>query len=148
MSFREQMGQMRREYRKEAERLDQKIDHLADKMDRGLGVTQERLGRAEVAIGKAEAAIGRVEETVRVVHLQLQTTRDELAATNEAVGLVRGDLQETNRTMKGRLRLVEDRFGKMLDLVETSFEDGPTMEHIQRIEARLQALEAKDDPAA
>jgi len=37
MSFTEQMGQMRREYRKESNRLDAKVDHLAAKMDRGLG---------------------------------------------------------------------------------------------------------------
>lgn len=141
MSFREQMSQMRREYRKEADRLDQKIDHLANKMDQGMGLVQERLGGAEAAVAK-------VEETVRQVQLQLQTTRDELSATNEAVGFVRGDLRETTRTMQGRARLTEERFGKMLDLVATRVENGPTMDHIHRIEERLRALESKDDPAA
>lgn len=127
MSFREQMSQMRREYRKEAERLDQKIDHLSERVDAGFGAVQERLGRVE---------------------LQLQATRDEVAATNEAVGSVRGDLQETTRTMKGRVRLVEDRFGKMLELVATTMESTPTLDRIERIEERLLALEAKNDPAA
>ncbi len=148
MSFREQMSQIRREYRKEADRLDQKIDILANKMDQGMGVVQERLGGAETAIGNVEIALGKVEETVRQVQLQLQTTRDELAATNEAVGFVRGDLRETTRTLQGRARLTEERFGRMLDLVETRVENGPTMEHIHRIEERLRALESKDDPAA
>ncbi len=141
MSFREQMSQMRREYRKEADRLDQKIDHLVDKVDTGFGVVQERLGKVETAVARAE-------ESVRVVQLQLQATRDEVAATNEAFGLVRGDLQETNRTLKGRVRLVEDRFGKMLELVATTMESAPTIDRIERIEERLLALETRNDPAA
>ena len=148
MSFREQMSQMRREYRKEADRLDQKIDHLADRMDHGLGVVQERLGRAETAIATGGTAIARLEESVRIVHLQWQNTRDELAATNEAVGKVREDLQETAYTMKGRVRLVEDRFGKMLEMVEKKVDNAPTLDRIERIEERLLALEAKNDPAA
>lgn len=45
-------------------------------------------------------------------------------------------------------RLVEDRFGKMLELVATTMESTPTAERIERIEERLLALEAKNDPAA
>lgn len=134
MSFREQMSQMRREYRKEAGRLDQKIDRLAEQTDQGFGVVQERFGRAEIAVVSMQ--------------LQLQTTRDELAATNEAVGQVRADLREAASTLKGRTRLMEDRFGKMLDLVEASVDETVTSERLERIEERLRLLESQSDPAA
>jgi chromosome segregation ATPase len=148
MSFRSQLSQMRREYRKDAQKMDQKIDHLAIKMDQGLGAVQERLGRAETSIAGLDATVGQMQTTMSHMHIQLQATRDELSATNEAVGGLRGDLRETARTMQGRARLMEERFGTMLDLVESSLEESPTMEHIHRLDERLRALEAKAEPAA
>ena len=105
MGFREQMTQMRREYRKEASRLDAKLEELAAKTDSGFAHVQENFQKVDLA---------------------LQAVRDQLGATNEAVTQLREDVRETNRTMQGRARLLEDRFGKMLDLVESSVGDTDT----------------------
>ena len=157
MGFREKLTLMRREYRVEAAKLDDKIEHLAKKMDAGLSSVQERLGGAENRLGTAENAIGgvekaivEVEKAVRVVQLQLQMSRDEIAATNEAVGQLRGDLQETARTMTGRSRLLEDRFGKMLDVVGASIEEGQVdvKSQLQEVFQRLERLERNNPPAA
>ena len=54
MGFREQLTQMKREYRKEAVRLDDKIEQLATRMDEGLGAVQNRLSSVENRLGSAE----------------------------------------------------------------------------------------------
>ena len=85
-----------------------------------------------------------------MVQLQLQMSRDEMAASHEAVGQLRGDLQETARTMTGRSRLLEDRFGKMLDVVGASIEEGQVdvKSQLQEVFQRLERLERNSPPAA
>jgi peptidoglycan hydrolase CwlO-like protein len=150
MGFREKLTLMRREYRVEAAKLDDKVERLALKMDAGLSSIQERLGRAKNRLGAAEKTIVEAQKALQVVSLQLQGSRDEMAATHEAVGQLRGDLQETARTMTGRSRLLEDRFGKMLDLVGSSLEDSQThlKSQLEQVFQRLERLERKNPPAA
>ena len=117
MSFREQLTQMRREYRKDAERLDKRLEEQTKKTDKQF----------------------------EIVELQMQALRDQLAATGEAIHQLRADHQEVTRTLQGRARLMEDRFGKMLDLVESNQIEPSLFVELQR---RVEALEQRDNPAA
>ena len=121
VGFREQMALMRRQYRQEAVRLDDKIDQLAVRSD----------------------------QSWHRMETQIEAVRDQLAAVVVGIQQVRADNQETARTMQGRSRLLEERFGKMLDLVEATVSDAPTRTELEELAERVTALErAKENPAA
>lgn len=115
------MALMRRQYRQEAVRLDDKIDQLAVRSD----------------------------QSWHRMETQIEAVRDQLAAVVVGIQQVRADNQETARTMQGRSRLLEERFGKMLDLVEATVSDAPTRTELEELAERVTALErAKENPAA
>jgi hypothetical protein len=110
MSYREQLGQMSREYRREAEKLDQKIEELGSRTEVALLTVSDRLSGAMLAIDQQLSAFK------TVVH-------DQLSAVVQAVDAQRAEHQELARTLQGRTRLTEERLGKMLDLVESSLDE-------------------------
>ena len=133
--FREQMAQMRREYRTEASRLDGRLDELSERTDRGF------------------TKVGNEMQTMRAkIQAQLQAMivaiNDQIAAVVESIEQVKADQKETTRTLQGRTRLMEDRFGKMLDLVESSVGNAPTRIDYEALAERLEALEKRMDSAA
>ena len=114
MGFRTQMSLMRREYRTEAARLDNKVDQLAVRTD----------------------------QTLHKMENQMLAARDQMSAVVESIQQARVDNRETARTMQGRARLLEDRFGKMLDLVEATVVDAPTRTELEELAERVRHLEA------
>ena len=127
MNFREQMSKLRREYRTEASRLDKRLDELSDRTDSGFT---------------------RLSNEMRTMRDQVRALHDQLDASVETVDRVKADQKETSRTLQGRARLLEDRFGKMLDLVASNVADSPTRLDFEALLARIEALEKKVDSAA
>lgn len=121
MGLRNQMSLMRREYRTEAARLDNKIDRLALRTD----------------------------HTLHTMENQMLAVRDQMSAVVESIQQAREDNLETARTLQGRARLLEDRFGKMLDLVAATVVDAPTRTELEELTERVRLLEqAQNNPAA
>lgn len=127
MNFREQMSKLRREYRTEASRLDKRLDELSDRTDSGFT---------------------RLSNEMRTMRDQVRALHDQLDASVETVDRVKADQKETSRTLQGRARLLEDRFGKMLDLVATTVEEAPTRVDLEDLAHRVEALEKKLESAA
>ena len=119
MSFREQLGQVRREYRRDISQMAKRQEELDTKIDEGFAKME----------------------------LRLQSVRDELSALVEDNRAIRSDILENSRTVTGRLRLTEERLGKMLDLVEQHMDqvDPAIISDLQR---RMEAIEKKTNPAA
>ena len=120
MNLRDQLQQMRRAYRKEAERLDHRMHAVEQNSDRGL----ERVG------------------------VQMLAIRDQFGAVVESIEQLRADQRELARTLTGRSRLLEDRFGKMLEVVEGELDaelsDLRTqLEDLTDLRDRVEALERK-----
>lgn len=111
-SFREQMNQIRREYRKEVTRLDTRLIEIERKSDQGL----ERLA------------------------LRMQTMRDEAAAAVNDIQELREDNKELSRTLTGRNRLFEERYDKMLEAFESRL-DSEIVTDVKDLKVRVQALE-------
>ena len=126
MVIRDKLNQIRREYRKEADRLDKRIDEAEAKADKGLEKVQLQMQSASVKLEMMAAAI-----------------KEEFGAVAESIQQLREDQREVSRTMSGRSRLLEDRFGKMIEAVETGLED-----ELSGIHQRLEALEHRSGPAA
>ena len=97
---------------------------------------------------KLEELASKTDDSFRNVGLAMQALRDQMDATNQTVTQLREDLRETTRTLQGRARLLEDRFGKMLDLVEVTVADAPTRIDLEELAERVQALEHGRNPAA
>jgi chromosome segregation ATPase len=135
MSFREQIGQMRREYRRDIGQLAKVQAELDAKVDQGFAALEKRLSKVEADFTSLDAAFLKIE-------LQFQGIRDEFGALVGETRQIRADLLESGRTVTGRLRLTEERLNKMLDLVESELAD-PLAEMLVRIEA----LEGRLPPA-
>lgn len=120
MNFSERMRLLRREYRDEASRLDKRLDELGEQTESGFTRVQ----------------------------VQMLALQDQMGGVVESIGQVKADYRETARTLQGRSRLLEDRFGKMLDLVEITVAETPTRTDFDDLKRRVEALEKKDEPAA
>lgn len=107
---------MKRKYRKEASKLDEKIHELTAKVGRSSEVVRERFRREDLALESMREQFG----------LSVRAVRDQLAATDEAVGQLHADLADTTRTLQGRTCLQEDRLGKMLGAVEEAIDNTPS----------------------
>ena len=125
MSFREQITRLRRDHRTESSRLDKKIDSLNARVDADLGAIQQNFSRIDQNFSQVQEQLSQTQEHLRKVQLQLLANQDELGATNESLGSLRANYQEMGRTLQGRSRLLEDRFGKMLELVEEALPEVP-----------------------
>lgn len=120
MSFRHTLNRMRREYSAEAKRLDGRIDELAERTDKGFEKAQSQM------IAFRDYA------------------NEQFSAMGETFAGMRADQRELARTLKGRNRLLEERFGKMLEVLS---EETPTRADLEGLEARIKALEDKNSAA-
>ena len=143
-SFREQMARMRREYRREATRLDDKIAALYERMDERYQTVEERFLGIEQRLASLEDGYRSFQEQFRRSELQVGSIRDELGAIVESFVQLRADNREVSRTLQGRVRLMENRLTRMLDLVEETYFG----EEIVDLKARVERLEKKSDSAA
>lgn len=141
MNFLEQMSRLRREYRTEASRLDKRLDELSERTDSGFTRFGQQLRLTQDQLRLTQEQVRRLQDQIVAVH-------DQLGAAVESIETVKADHKETTRTMQGRARLLEDRFGKMLDLVEQAVEEAPTRVDLEDLTRRVEALEKKIDPAA
>jgi len=155
MGFRQQMAQMRREYRKEVERLDLKMDGLAGKTDMRFQElhgyfqkSQSDIQEVRTDFQEVRTDFQRVQDHLRRADLGLSAVQDQFGACIDSVAQLREDFREVGRTLQGRARLLEGRFGKMLDLVETTMGEPASMADLQELEQRVRALEEERDSAA
>lgn len=148
MGFRQQMAQMRREYRKEVERLDLKMEGLTGKTDRRFQELHGYFQKSQSDIQEARTDFQKVQDHLRRADLGLCAVQDQFGACIDSVARLREDFQEVGRTLQGRARLLEDRFSKMLDLVETAMGEPASMADLQELEQRVRALEEERDSAA
>jgi len=125
MSIREEMGKLRREYRTEASRLDQQLDELGE--------------RTEAGFTRVGVQMRTAQEQIRRLHDQMADVHDQFGAVVESIEQVKADHQEQFRTMRGRSRLLEDRVGKMLDLVESAVEEPATRKDLEALEKKLES---------
>ena len=151
MSFREQLGQIRREYRREIALMDKKQVALETKVDDGFARMGSRMTTIESQFQIIESQFQAVESQFKVIEGQFQTieskfqaVKDEFSALVGDTQQIRADFRETSRTVTGRLRLNEDRLGKILDLVEKELIDSQSL---SRILGRIEALERRFPPA-
>ncbi|MBT9589065.1 hypothetical protein IV102_37375 [bacterium] len=119
----------------EASRLDGRLDELSERTDRGFA----RVGH------EMQTMRAKIQEQLQAMILAIN---DQVGAVVKSIEQVKADHKETTRTLQGRSRLMEDRFGKMLDLVETSVGDAPTRIDYEALAERLEALEKRIDSAA
>ena len=115
MNLPERLNQMKREYRREADRLDKRIDEAELRADKGLAS----------------------------VSLQMQAIQDQMGGVVESIQQLRADQREVSRTMSGRSRLLEERFGKMIEAVGSELDT-----QLGDLTRRVEALENKSEPAA
>ena len=141
MNFREQMAQMRREYRTQASTLDKRLNEVTERTEAGFT-------RVENHMQAMRDQVGVLGHQMQNLTHQMLAMHDQMGATVESIQQVKADHQETSRTLQGRSRLLEDRFGKMLDLVASNVADSPTRLDFEALLARIEALEKKVDSAA
>ena len=141
MNFREQMAQMRREYRTQASTLDKRLNEVTERTEAGFT-------RVENHMQAMRDQVGVLGHQMQNLTHQMLAMHDQMGATVESIQQVKADHQETSRTLQGRSRLLEDRLGKMLDLVASNVADSPTRLDFEALLARIEALEKKVDSAA
>ena len=146
-NLREQLSRMKREYRVQAGKLDERIESLAARTDQGFEAVASNM---QAMSGQMQVMAGQIQELNRqVVRLsdQMISMNERMEATSEGLVRLREDHREVTRTMLGRSRLLEDRFGKMLDVVQGVVEEQPTRAELDELERRLRALEERDSAA-
>ena len=149
-NYREQLSKMRREYRREVSRLDETLEKHFVLMDSRFQSTEEgfhrledRVASLEVQFKAFEEQFKAIEEQFRHTRLQLTAFHDELSSVVQTFVQLREDNRETSRLLQGRIRLLEERLTKMLDLVGDAVEA-----EIHDLKSRVERLEQKIDPAA
>ena len=93
---------------------------------------------------KIDSLSARTDRGFEIVSQRFQAMQDQLAAASEQIVEMRADHQELSRTLKGRARLLEDRFGKMLEALG---DETASRKDLEALEARVKALEDKDSAA-
>ncbi|MEW6282627.1 MAG: hypothetical protein AB1758_28720 [Candidatus Eremiobacterota bacterium] len=92
--------------------------------------------------------------TVLNMQAAIQSLQDQVQALHGGLGEARGgiralgaEIQEGTRQFVGRMRLQEQRFTAMMDVVDRSLRPVPTREEFEELRARVEALEGRP-PAA
>ncbi|MBT9585477.1 hypothetical protein IV102_19195 [bacterium] len=148
MNFREQMSQMRREYRTQASKLDKRLNDVTERTEAGFTQVGNHMVTLRDQVGTLGHQMQNLTHQMQNLTHQMLAMHDQMGATVESIQQVKADHQETSRTLQGRSRLLEDRFGKMLDLVASNVTDSPTRLDFEALLARIEALEKKVDSAA
>ena len=136
MSPRERIRAIRRESLREIQVVDTKLGVHGKRFDEGLTNVQESLANTQKSVADVQQALQRMELGTRAMG-------DQLLGAGQQIGVVQSEFQELSRTLVGRMRLMEGRFGRMLDLVDEQLEG-----ELGSIKRRLEILEQKIDPAA
>lgn len=146
MSYREQIRRMRRQFHKditvlrdEQERIEARLNTHWQRNEARLGKIDENLRLLNDQVGDLYQQVGGLHE--QVGRLSLTTTSiiehfDALVAETREGG---NEIMDLNRTLTGRMRLMEERMGIFMDVLETQNDS---------MEQRIRRLEERDHPAA
>lgn len=125
----------------QGKRLDGRIDRLEDSFQ-----------SLETGFGGMESAMTTVSHSLSQVQTDLSHLQTATAGAHAALIVVRQDVRElgsslrdTYRLYQGRLRQMEERFDTFLGLVD---EEKASRSDLEALEARVQALEERQPPAA
>lgn len=160
MSYRDQIRRMRRQFHKDVTLLRDQQEQIEIRLDRLYGAQDQRFGLIENNLRDLQAEVGTLHNEVGTLHHQVGTLHGQVGTMHSQVGKMqlvltavidnvealaqdgrqaRIEIRDLNRTLVGRMRLMEERMGIFMDVLET--QNGS-------LEERVTRLEQRDDPAA
>ena len=139
MSYREQIRRMRRQFHKDIAVLRDQQDLIEGRLDILMVGQEGRFGAIESNLHELRDQVGNLHSQTGKMQMVVTALIDNVDAMAQDSRQARVELRDLNRTLTGRMRLMEKRMGIFMDILETQNDS---------LEERISRLEQRESPAA
>ncbi len=139
MSYRDQIRRMRRQFHKDITVLRDEQDRTEARLDTHWHQQEARLGKIEENLRHLNDQVGTLHDQVGKISLTTTSLIEHFEALVADTREGQTEIRDLNRTLTGRMRLMEERMGIFMDVLETQDDS---------LEQRIRRLEERDHPAA
>ena len=139
MSYREQIRRMRRQFHKDIAVLRDQQDLIEGRLDILMVGQEGRFGAIESNLHELRDQVGNLHSQTGKMQMVVTELIDNVDAMAQDSRQARVELRDLNRTLTGRMRLMEKRMGIFMDILETQNDS---------LEERISRLEQRESPAA